>query len=596
MRVVQRDIAKEQFEAGYAIVEGHPLLSVLLDRTHVIRRDAGLVPADGWAVVTPAGCIYVHPTRRGDPPVWAYVLAHCLLHLGLGHVKVDERRPREWNVATDCAVARFLVNLKIGRPPAEIELPATLPSESEADLYRRLCEDGVPEELTALGTAGVRQADIVAHPEEVPEWRARIDWSELLGRGLSRAVSSALNVAAGTHEHLGREAPTNSSATRARSWFVSSYPLLGALAASFRLLEDPVLCGRMDISVAAVNVRTQEVYINPAAGLDEDECRFVMAHELLHVGLQHDARCRGRDYYLWNVACDYVINGWLVEMEVGIKPPGLLYDPTLKGWSAEAVYDRIATDMRRCRKLATLRGVGLGDMIGGGDEWWSSPDGVDLDGFYRRCLSQGLCYHNMERGTLPAGLVEEILALGQPPIPWDVELAAWFDAHFPPPEKMRSYARASRRQSVTPSIPRPRWVYTPGWEEGRTFGVVLDTSGSMSRDLLGKALGAIASYAIAREVPAVRVVFCDAATYDEGYLRPEAIADRVRIKGRGGTVLQPAIDLLERAEDFPKDGPLLVITDGYCDRLRIRRDHAILTPEGARLPFVPTGQVFRVKS
>jgi predicted metal-dependent peptidase len=117
----------------------------------------------------------------------------------------------------------------------------------------------------------------------------------------------------------------------------------------------------------------------------------------------------------------------------------------------------------------------------------------------------------------------------------------------------------------------------------------------MSRSLLGKALGTIASYAIAREVPAVRVVFCDAATYDEGYLPPEAIADRVRIKGRGGTILQPAIDLLERAEDFPKDGPLLIITDGYCDRLKIRRDHAYLTPEGARLPFIPTGQVFRVK-
>jgi predicted metal-dependent peptidase len=594
--MVQRDVAKEQFDAGLAIVDAHPLLEVLLDRVGVIRREVGLVPADGWAVVTPGGCIYVHPTRRGEPEVWAYIIAHCLLHLGLGHVRSDDCRSREWNVAADCAVARFLASLRLGRPPAEMELPPTLPSESEADLYARLCDEGVPAELTALGTAGPRHADIVPHPEDVGSWRSRSDWSELLGRGLSRAVGRALDVAAGTQEHLGQVARSNSTAERARSWFVSSYPLLGALAASFRLLEDPLLCSRMDISVAAVNVRTQEIYINPAAGLDQAECRFVMAHELLHVGLQHEARCRGRDHYLWNVACDYVINGWLIEMGVGTRPPGLLYDPDLKGWSAEAVYDRIAKDLRRYRKLATLRGAGLCDMLGdGNDGWWGTPDGVDLDGFYRRCLSQGLCYHNTGRGTLPAGLVEEILALGQPPIPWDVELAAWFDAHFPPPEKMRSYARASRRQSVTPTIPRPRWIYTPGWEEGRTFGVVLDTSGSMSRSLLGKALGAIASYAIAREVPAVRVVFCDAATYDEGYLRPEAIADRVRIKGRGGTILQPAIDLLERAEDFPKDGPLLIITDGFCDRLRVRRDHAFLTPEGARLPFVPTGQVFRVK-
>jgi hypothetical protein len=58
--------------------------------------------------------------------------------------------------------------------------------------------------------------------------------------------------------------------------------------------------------------------------------------------------------------------------------------------------------------------------------------------------------------------------------------------------------------------------------------------------------------------------------------------------------LQPGVDLLEKAEDFPKDGPLLIITDGQCDRLRIWRDHAFLLPEGRNLPFGPKGQVFRI--
>ena len=48
-------------------------------------------------------------------------------------------------------------------------------------------------------------------------------------------------------------------------------------------------------------------------------------------------------------------------------------------------------------------------------------------------------------------------------------------------------------------------------ESGRTFGVILDTSGSMDTKLLGKALGAIASYSVARDVPFVRVVFCETA-------------------------------------------------------------------------------------
>ena len=114
----------------------------------------------------------------------------------------------------------------------------------------------------------------------------------------------------------------------------------------------------------------------------------------------------------------------------------------------------------------------------------------------------------------------------------------------------------------------------------------------MDRWLLGKALGAIASYAIARDVSLVRLVFCDAQAYDEGYVPIEEIATRVRVKGRGGTILQPGIDLLQTARDFPKDGPILVITDGYCDVFAIRRDHAVLVPAEARLPFMPRGPFF----
>lgn len=239
----------------------------------------------------------------------------------------------------------------------------------------------------------------------------------------------------------------------------------------------------------------------------------------------------------------------------------------------------------------------MGDMLDGDDpRFWEKGPGTTLDDFYRSAMSQGLIYHQERgRGLLPAGLVEEIRALGQPPIPWDVQLARWFDEHFPPLEKRRTYARASRRQSSTPDIARPAWAHLETDQLARTFGVVIDTSGSMDSKLLGKALGAIASYSEARDVPYARVVFCDAQAYDAGYLSPDDIAERVSVKGRGGTVLQPGIDLLEKAADFPKDGPILVITDGECDRLRITRSHAFMLPKGKHLPFVPRGPVFRME-
>jgi predicted metal-dependent peptidase len=418
-----------------------------------------------------------------------------------------------------------------------------------------------------------------------------------LGEGLADAVSDAVKVAAGVLPHLGAQSGKRTSAQRAREWFISSYPLLGALVSAFAVIEDQSLCYRMQISVAAVDIVAREIYMNPAAGLDEQECRFVMAHEILHAALRHDARRLGRDAYLWNIACDYAINGWLIEMRIGEMPAlGCLYDPELKGLSSEAIYDRIVTDLRRNRKLCTLRGNGLGDMLErNSPDWWSCPAGVTLDEWYRRALAQGLTFHESSgRGFLPANLVEEIRALAVPPVPWDVELARWFDHHFSPLEQNRTYARASRRQMATPDIARPRWVRDTE-VPSRTFGVVLDTSGSMDRHLLAQALGAIASYSQSRDVPMARVVFCDAHAYDAGYMAPDEIAGRVQVRGRGGTILQPGIDLLENTDDFPHAGPLLITTDGFCDRLRVHREHAFLLPEGHGLPFPPRGPLFYLK-
>ena len=77
------------------------------------------------------------------------------------------------------------------------------------------------------------------------------------------------------------------------------------------------------------------------------------------------------------------------------------------------------------------------------------------------------------------------------------------------------------------------------------------------------------------------------------YLAPEDIAGRVKVTGRGGTILQPGVDCLEQANDFPKDGPILIITDGEIENdLKVRREHAFLLPRGNRLPFRARGEVF----
>lgn len=46
------------------------------------------------------------------------------------------------------------------------------------------------------------------------------------------------------------------------------------------------------------------------------------------------------------------------------------------------------------------------------------------------------------------------------------------------------------------------------------------------------------------------------------------------------------------AVSLAEDRPLLIITDGKCDVLRVHREHAYLMPAAHSLPFLPKGPVF----
>jgi predicted metal-dependent peptidase len=576
----------EEWLAGFGLVYYDRLFGKIVQTPHVVNaRDDTRILSGEWAAVTSNGVILCNTRIRGSAGEWAYAIAHCLLHLCLDHFR-EHQDARAWNLACDLQVGRFLDGVRFGVQPLAYHYSVSALGGDEEAVYRELTmRRAVPADY---------RSDLVFERQRRPN-----AFPERFAIALRKAVTEAVRIAGGVDPAAAwREAAPGSIAAQAQAWFVAHYPLLGAVATSFEVIEDVDACRALDVSVAAVWPAEKRIIINPLAGLSLEEMKFVMAHEILHAALRHEQRVEGRDFFLWNCAADFVINLWLVEMGVGEKPFGLLYDPALKGLSAESVYDRITRDLRLRRRLlksVTFAGRGRPDMIEPRSvDWWERGRGVDLDAFYRSALAQGLELHGtQERGLLPAGLVEEIQAQALPPIPWEVKLAQWLDQFFPTPEYRRSYARPSRRQAATPEIPRPRVVLQEGWDEARTFGVVIDTSGSMDRITLARGLGAVASYCVSREIPAVRVVFCDAAAYDQGYMSAEDVAGRVRVRGRGGTELQPGVDLLQGAGDFPDEGPILVITDTFCEpTLRVRREHAYLVPFGRRLPFPPRGPVF----
>lgn len=578
----KQEIMLENRWAGVSMANSSPLFGKMGGdcREARLSMDAGMLAKNDAAVVTKGGLILLNPGYLLTPGQWAYVVAHCKLHLAFGHFdkeKMPVSRLGEngmhmagndygqkrsegsedvlrmdyekylWNMACDIYVAKFLADIKFGQPICQN--PANVFGENLTDerkIYERLLEGRGASNASGTrwtnvnGTAYGMDMKGLEHPMVYDKEKKEYNrYAAQFAYALSSAATATVGKAGGMR---GDEWMTKSK--RAAQWFVGHYPLLGGLASAFRIIEDYAYCAKEDIQIAAVDASLGEIYVNPAAGLREEELRFVLAHEFLHAGLEHQKRQEGRDAYLWNVACDYVINGWLLEMGIGQMPEtGLLYDEGLKNKSAEEIYDLMLENIRKYQKLDTFRGYGKGDMMPGGrrsyddsslgdafygdTSFWRKGAAVSMDEFCRNALRQGLEYHHSTgRGYIPAGLIQEIRALCMPPVLWDVELARWFDEMFPYVEKKRTYARPSRRQGATPDIPRPRYV-------------------------------------------------------------------RDEVKGRGGTRLQPGVDALEQAKDFPKDGPILLITDGEIeDKMTIHREHAFLVPKGKRLPFRTRGKVF----
>src|SRR5262249_33610089 len=215
--------------------------------------------------------------------------------------------------------------IQIGRPPADMLISADPPGTSEERIYEMFRLQGFPADWQGCGAAGLHANDMAHEPARRVRRPASSlcgsaswpepSWQELFADGLSNAVADAIIVASGESLEAQQNAKRTSPAQRARAWFLDHYPLLGALAASFTLVEDGGVCQREGIAIAAVDPEAREIYFNPALDASlrgehynpgfrftDEQYRFVMAHELLHVGLRHDVRRQGRDPYLWNVA------------------------------------------------------------------------------------------------------------------------------------------------------------------------------------------------------------------------------------------------------------------------------------------------------
>lgn len=578
---------EEKAASGIGMMRHHPLFNGFSMEFIPDRHFKYVDKKTGYIAFSQYGRVYYNHKKDLEPQEWMMIAAIPAICLAFNFFKRIPKNILAYETAMFWHAIKFLKDAKIGKPCVDFRFELPIGIKNIEKTYDYLMDN--PEHYFSLSgkkdswisDETKKKAWSFEEDEASSYWLAqqkKINWEQKFADGISHSVMDSI-------ERIARKKASNSGKyDKPLNDLVERYPLLGAMASSIKIIDNLDVCQRLKISIAAIDPKLKEIYINPLANLSHEEAIFVIAHELLHAGLNHDKRAGKRDPYYWNVACDFLVNDWLIQMKVGTPPKvGLLYDPAFASKSSEEVYDFIVKNLRIYKKIICLSGsLGSGDIL-----TRAEGDFTDSSSFFKEALYRGFNYCKMTgRGLIPGSLEEEILFVNQPVIPWDVKLAKWFYKNFPAQEAKRTYSRMSRRQGSCPDIPRPARYFPEEYKDQYTFVVILDTSGSMDRHILSKGIGAIVSYAEAHGVEKVRLIFCDAYPYDEGFIKVEALTDKVQVKGRGGTVIQAACDLVYGFTDLPNDIPVLIITDGMIeDDLSFPKNTGFLLPAGNSLPF-----------
>jgi predicted metal-dependent peptidase len=165
--------------------------------------------------------------------------------------------------------------------------------------------------------------------------------------------------------------------------------------------------------------------------------------------------------------------------------------------------------------------------------------------------------HMRERGDTPAGWRRWADDVLEPSVNWRRQLAAHVrrGAAEVAGRVDFTYRRPSRRASAIPDVVLPSLR-----QPLPQVALVIDTSGSMSDAMLGRALGEVAgvlrSLGVARRN--LRVIACDARAY-----QAQAVRDlgAIRLEGGGGTDMAAGLDAAVALR--PRPDLIIVLTDGY---------------------------------
>jgi predicted metal-dependent peptidase len=363
---------------------------------------------------------------------------------------------------------------------------------------------------------------------------------------------------------------------RGRTALLLDHPFFGALILRLKLVEVDWL-DTMATDGASLFFNARFV-----AGLSDPELVGVLAHEVMHPALQHHTRRGDRDAELWNVACDYAINPILLQAEMKL-PTDCLNDPKFANMAAEEIYAAIARQTRE----DSGKNDPSADQKNGGDDEQNSGAGTGRSASPRTAPStpggfgQVLDAPDPADPARPASPAQKELQAQE----WRIAVeqaqrAAAIAGKVPAGlERLIDVERRSEvdwrealRRFLSQTVPQDyRWtppnrcfaslgIYLPSlYREGLgEIAVAIDTSGSITDDLLAAFAGELSAIASEARPERIHVMYCDASVerVDE-FANGEPI--ELKAVGGGGTDFRPVFEHIEDNRMEPRC--LIYLTD-----------------------------------
>jgi predicted metal-dependent peptidase len=323
------------------------------------------------------------------------------------------------------------------------------------------------------------------------------------------------------------------------------------------------------------------------ASLSEPELVFVIAHELFHVVFGHCDRRGHRDPDRWNVAADLAVN--LILDDAGLSmPEGVLKDRQYRGLRTEQIYDRLPED--RVEQLSHGRtqlesinrsgNAGTGSDEKRGREFWESfdhhltpgdprtraldavnPMSTEERSQVRRSLAQNIA--SQWPGDQPGGMQSELKSATQRTVPWEALLAKFFTGLRRNDYRLYPF----NKKHIWRSLYLPS-MGAPGPER---LIVAIDTSGSMSDDILRRVLSEIDSLRSMTECE-LSIIQFDTTIEKTQHFDPwessifeDSRSSRFEIRGRGGTDIRVPFQWVEEdvSHSTLRADAVIIMTDGF---------------------------------